>query len=824
MPWKSLSLAQVFSSSITGMSKISGQMVTIIGQISIIRAILYIFLNEALAKINEIQRLLQAFESSGFYAIVLSPSKGGWSSRMRIAPNAPPEGSSHYTCGVCVIAQAPDFNAMITSFSETMKKIQDRFTGYTPRRVNNRPPNVKIKAPITPPTTDVWQTKTLKDLFPAPFDTAYSCGESAIGFIADIKHALKTIDSVLGSAQTVLAEASSFMNDLSATGAYAVMLPTKVGGIMSRLEIEEGHPISSSSMYSIGFCVCFYAPNFDDCDLKFKDLQALFDSNMSYYPEFIEPYLPPIKSWAIPMSGYYDREVYVILNCNIETATIYYTVNGHDPRTDVTRLVFDITRPIYVDKNNTIIRYYAEDGRNVERRTRESIYHIIEYVMGVPYYPETGVGQGNSTIPPVGWTDVTWVDPYKKTTQVECCTGAGFEFETGFESELNYPIEYKIDGGSWISQNNQIIYSDNLPDGQHILTVRGLLYGGGYTPEISYSWTIDSTPLTVSFRETPVDNSTETSPVFEWEVNRLNCTHSYSLTAPGYSYSGIAPAPNIVFFGLSPNIYTFTLTVEDDLGNSAIKTYSWTIASTVPVLPPVVVMGKTIDVITEHIVPNVVVAIANRTITSNSSGDFSLLVEPGTHTITGTLDGYNICQQEIKVHENTPLTTNIFMSPIFDGWSCILRWGASPPSLDLRLYQDHEPPTHSSNVGSPTSYPYATASPSIYTGYGALITRIYRNPFTNKFMPNVAMLWVHNFSGFQGFGPAFSGNERAYIVSPTGVVHSYTIPRSGINGEILWHIANLVNDGTGSLSVQNVNLTYFGEGSGLPEYDPQVTW
>lgn len=71
--------------------------------------------NSALSSANTFFNKLQ---DSGFYIILLEPGgPGSWASRLTTAAGAPAQGA-YYTCGVCIIVEAPTLAPVIAKFSE----------------------------------------------------------------------------------------------------------------------------------------------------------------------------------------------------------------------------------------------------------------------------------------------------------------------------------------------------------------------------------------------------------------------------------------------------------------------------------------------------------------------------------------------------------------------------------------------------------------------------------------------------------------------------------------------------------------------------------
>jgi hypothetical protein len=388
----------------------------LMNNVNMIKGLISSVLMSALDQINKVQALIKAVETSGMYTIVLSPSKGSWSNRLRMAPGAPPEDNFHCSTGMCAIMCAPNLDKAMKDFVDTVEKLKKGTTTWDPTRVKNKP-SKKVDPPVRPKAImDEWRSLTIADLFPSLSDLLGAVSSQVMGFIDDIKHAMDNISNILSSVASALNGMNDIMDQLNATGAYACMLGPGSGGLVTRLTAESGAPSQSTQLYTVGFCVGMLTPNLGQCDEAYATLCNIFEPDLGKYEPFTPTFIfPTIKSWASPMEGYYEKFVYVSLFANLEGATIYYTVNGQDPRENPAALIFDPAYPIYVDKNNTVIKYYAERGLALERRTRISTYKIITFIGDSPYSPTYGVlPVENFTVPPI-----------KEWGSVETCITSG---------------------------------------------------------------------------------------------------------------------------------------------------------------------------------------------------------------------------------------------------------------------------------------------------------------------------------------------------------------------------------------------------------------
>lgn len=383
MAWRTATLGQFLGPVNILANDLTLRVASINSNVAIIKSVLNLFLSKSLTKINKINNMLDAFEADGYYAITLSETKGSWNTRMAIAPNAPPEGKSHYTTGICVIAADASPDDFIERYTNAMSQLDTGVSNFKLNQLQMQPPENSPAISVKTKITDVWYTATLGDMLPGLFKMAHSACSEAIGFIANLQYALGMIDLFTSTSSTLTNAAASFIDDLNSAGVYVIVLPPKAMGIMERLTTELHAPPTSSKLYTAGFCVCNYTTDLLDATKKYNSLLTLVDPDIE--SDLVTPDYPELRSWAIPPGGYFDRETYVYLHCNIAKAKIYYTKNGTNPRTSELSTVYSSDTPIHITENNTVVRFFAKDSNNVERVIREELYRIVEVPYGVPY-------------------------------------------------------------------------------------------------------------------------------------------------------------------------------------------------------------------------------------------------------------------------------------------------------------------------------------------------------------------------------------------------------------------------------------------------------
>jgi adhesin/invasin len=81
-------------------------------------------------------------------------------------------------------------------------------------------------------------------------------------------------------------------------------------------------------------------------------------------------------------------------------------------------------------------------------------------------------------------------------------------------------------------------------------------------------------------------------------------------------------------------------------------------------------------------------SVAVGTTTTNGSGDFSILAQPGNYTITAGATGFVSQSQNVTVPSNGQLTVNFALAPTLSPGQVriILTWGATPTDMDAHLW------------------------------------------------------------------------------------------------------------------------------------------
>lgn len=83
---------------------------------------------------------------------------------------------------------------------------------------------------------------------------------------------------------------------------------------------------------------------------------------------------PLASSEAIPSSGTFDNDVSITLTSNVLPATIWYTVDGSDPKISPTRQQF--IGPIVATEGTTVIKFYTEDPLGPDEDVKQETYIV----------------------------------------------------------------------------------------------------------------------------------------------------------------------------------------------------------------------------------------------------------------------------------------------------------------------------------------------------------------------------------------------------------------------------------------------------------------
>lgn len=159
-------------------------------------------------------------------------------------------------------------------------------------------------------------------------------------------------------------------------------------------------------------------------------------------------------------------------------------------------------------------------------------------------------------------------NPTKSTTAefVFHSTPSGAEFEC------------KLDTGSFAPCLDEGVEYTGLADGSHTFQVKAKNSQGTSAP-LSYTWTVDTQPPTVTIKTHPADPSPGGSAAFTYESSETNSTYECSLAKEGESDSfSSCPAVGKTYTSLANGNYVFKVRATDKAGNQGTPGVSGTFA------------------------------------------------------------------------------------------------------------------------------------------------------------------------------------------------------------------------------------------------------
>ena len=160
------------------------------------------------------------------------------------------------------------------------------------------------------------------------------------------------------------------------------------------------------------------------------------------------------------------------------------------------------------------------------------------------------------------------VDPSNDTTPT-------FSFSAG---EAGSTFACKIDTGAFASCVSPTTLATLAP-GPHTFSVRATDPAGNTGPEVSHTWTIDTTAPTTTIGGKPADPSGSGSASFSFTASETGILFSCRLDGGAF----VTCAPPLSYSGLGDGSHTFAVRATDRAGNlGAATSYTWTIDTTAP--------------------------------------------------------------------------------------------------------------------------------------------------------------------------------------------------------------------------------------------------
>ena len=188
---------------------------------------------------------------------------------------------------------------------------------------------------------------------------------------------------------------------------------------------------------------------------------------------------------------------------------------------------------------------------------------------------------GNSTTKTATWA-VDTMAPSLSITSSPPDPSSSASAQVSFTVTGASTVTCSLDGATATACTSPVSYS-GLADGMHAVTVRAADAAGNATTKTA-TWTVDTTPPALTLTSTPPSVTAMSDAQFAFTAVgaqtvtcQLDAAAASACTSPT-SYSG-----------LGEGTHTFTLRGTDAAGNTATKTYTWTVDDT----PPAVTLTAT---------------------------------------------------------------------------------------------------------------------------------------------------------------------------------------------------------------------------------------
>jgi glycosidase len=190
-------------------------------------------------------------------------------------------------------------------------------------------------------------------------------------------------------------------------------------------------------------------------------------------------------------------------------------------------------------------------------------------------------GSGNLDPNPASysWTIDTTPPVATITTKPAALTSsqsASFSFSS---NETGSTFQCQLDNGVITGCASGVAYN-NLKDGSHSFAVTAIDQATNSSLAATYSWTVDTTPPTISFVSRPADPTKDTSASFSFIANEVGTTFQCSLDNAAFATCS-SPAS---YSGLTEGSHTFVVKATDPAGNTdnTPPSYTWTVDTTAP--------------------------------------------------------------------------------------------------------------------------------------------------------------------------------------------------------------------------------------------------
>jgi hypothetical protein len=151
-------------------------------------------------------------------------------------------------------------------------------------------------------------------------------------------------------------------------------------------------------------------------------------------------------------------------------------------------------------------------------------------------------------------------------------TSASFSFT---DSEAGATFQCQLDNAAVSVCSSPMSYPGPLSPAKHAFTLRAKDAAGNLSGNVSFSWTVDTTPPPAPvITSTPTNPTTQTSAKFSFSDKQKGVSFLCRLDAGAFS---TCSSPK-TYSSLNKGSHTFSVEAQDAVGNqSSATTFSWTI-------------------------------------------------------------------------------------------------------------------------------------------------------------------------------------------------------------------------------------------------------
>src|SRR5664280_35659 len=149
-----------------------------------------------------------------------------------------------------------------------------------------------------------------------------------------------------------------------------------------------------------------------------------------------------------------------------------------------------------------------------------------------------------------------------------------------FSSIAGIAFQCSLDSAVYSACTSPLQYT-GLPEGARTFSVESIDSANNVSSPATFTWTIDTTPPSISLDSTPNALTNSTTAVFNFSATDAS-SFSFQCEIDGGGYSACtSPKP---YPGLLEGSHTVLVKATDAAGNTSTKSFTWTIDTTAPII------------------------------------------------------------------------------------------------------------------------------------------------------------------------------------------------------------------------------------------------